>query len=178
MKLHEYYNLLQLSPERDKAELWATERGKPVYLCNKETPENLHSLTLGQYIMLCSASTDSDLIAVIEKVFGINGIMNEDAAKALGFMSWVCNELNNIMKLFNKTRIPPTQDEKNAGVDKLKFGVFGLVDWYALRMRCSHDEAESTPWIRVYKCLDIDAQKARYDRRYRELMLNKRKNKQ
>jgi len=45
-------------------------------------------------------------------------------------------------------------------VDKLSFGLFGLVDYYATRMGITdHEQVESVPWVRVYKCLDMDAEK-------------------
>ncbi len=36
-----------------------------------------------------------------------------------------------------------------------------------------HEQVESVPWVRVYKCLDMDAEKIRYERRLREIYQNK-----
>ena len=37
-----------------------------------------------------------------------------------------------------------------------------------------HEEVERVPWIRVYKCLDMDAERTRFERRLRNI-LNKNK---
>ncbi len=43
-------------------------------------------------------------------------------------------EVERITKLFETTSVVPTPEERRAGVDKLSFGLFGLVDYYATRM--------------------------------------------
>ena len=57
----------------------------------------------------------------------------------------------------------------------MNFGLFGLLDYYAQRMGITdHEEVERVPWIRVYKCLDMDAERTRFERRLRNI-LNKNK---
>lgn len=41
----------------------------------------------------------------------------------------------------------------------------------ALRLAC----VEYVPWVRVYKCLDMDARKMRYERRLRKILEGKKK---
>ena len=95
-------------------------------------------------------------------------------ADILGFSTWVTREVERITKLFETTSVVPTPEERRAGVDKLSFGLFGLVDYYATRMGITaHEQVESVPWVRVYKCLDMDAEKIRYERRLREIYQNK-----
>ena len=60
----------------------------------------------------------------------------------------------------------PTAEEIRAGINKMNFGVFGMIDWYARRMGITdHEEVMSVPWVRVYKCLDMDSQTNEYHKR-------------
>ena len=98
------------------------------------------------------------------------GMTKVEVEAVLGFSSWVTKEVERITKLFETTSVAPTPEEKRAGVDQLSFGLFGLVDYYATRMGITdHEQVESVPWIRVYKCLDMDAEKIRYERRLRKI---------
>ena len=93
-------------------------------------------------------------------------ILNAKAETVLGFSMWVITEVERINKLFSSTSVKPTKEEKEAGVEKLSFGMFGMIDHYALRMGiANHEEVEKVPWIRIYKCLDIDSEKAKFQRR-------------
>lgn len=76
-----------------------------------------------------------------------------------------------ISKLFAKAKGTPTEREKKAGIDKLSFGLFGLLDWYALRMGITnHDDVLPVPWMRVYKCLDMDEKKALFNKKLQEVI--------
>ena len=84
--------------------------------------------------------------------------------------------MQRINKLFASTSVPPTAEEQQAGADSLNFGPFGLLDYYALRMGITdHEAVEYVPWVRVYKCLDMDAMKMRYERRLRKILESKKK---
>jgi hypothetical protein len=101
--------------------------------------------------------------------------LKSQANAVIGFVSWVSKELERINKLFESTNIPPTAEEKQAGVESLKFGMFGVLDYYALRMGITdHEEVEKVKWIRIYKCLDMDAKKARYEKRLRTIISQKK----
>ena len=83
---------------------------------------------------------------------------------------WVITEVDRINKLFSSTSVKPTKEEKQAGVEKLSFGMFGMIDHYALRMGiANHEDVEKVPWIRIYKCLDIDSEKAKFQRRLQDV---------
>lgn len=103
-------------------------------------------------------------------------VLRADATEILGFVYWVAKEVKRINKLFASTNVPPTPEERQAGVDRLNFGFFGLVDYYAQRMGISnHEEVECVPWIRVYKCLDMDAKRVMFERRLRNVLNKKRR---
>ena len=119
---------------------------KPDFVAGVRVPETLNDLTIGQLMELQSIRNGIDCIMVPCRV-------------VLGL---------------SIDKIVPTPEERRAGVDKLSFGLFGLVDYYATRMGITdHEQVESVPWVRVYKCLDMDAEKIRYERRLREIYQNK-----
>ena len=144
---------------------------KPDFVAGVRVPETLNDLTIGQLMELQSVRNVIDCIMVPCRVvlgLPIDKIEKYEAADILGFSTWV------ITKLFETTSVAPTPEERRAGVDKLSFGLFGLVDYYATRMGITdHEQVESVLWVRVYKCLDMDAEKIRYERRLREIYQNK-----
>lgn len=146
---------------------------KPDFVAGVRVPDNLNALTVGKLLELQSISNEVDCImipcrVVLDLSIGeVEGCKVEDI---LGFSSWVTKEIERIAKLFETTSVVPTPEEKRAGVDRLSFGLFGLVDYYATRMGITdHEQVESVPWVRVYKCLDMDAERIRYERRLRKI---------
>lgn len=144
---------------------------KPSFVEGIPVPDSLNDLTIGQLMELQSITETSDYLFVPCRVllgFSHDKVKGCKAEEVLALSTWVANEVERIAKLFESTSIQPTQEEKRAGVDKLSFGLFGLIDYYAIRMGITdHEFVESVPWIRVYKCLDMDAEKMRYERRLR-----------
>ena len=68
----------------------------------------------------------------------------------------------------------PNADEIAAGVESLKYGAFGVVDWYARRMGISdHDDVMSVKWFRIYECMRIDTETREYERRLRDILAQK-----
>ena len=103
-------------------------------------------------------------------------VMRSEAYDVLAFVFWAAREVERINKLFASTNVPPTPEEKQAGADKMNFGMFGLIDYYAQRMGITdHEAVEYVPWVRVYKCLDMDAQRIRMDRRLRKVLERRKK---
>lgn len=146
---------------------------KPARLCGKVVPENLNHMSFEQLCALQSAASDmrSLLVEPPAIILGIppERVMRAPASHAIGFALWVCREIERINKMFGSTQIAPTPEEQRAGIDRLEFGPFGIVDWYAQRMHIAdHDTVMAMPWLRIYKCADIDAQRTRYERRLRE----------
>lgn len=177
MTLKEFTVLSQHAVNRHELMMKLERLVKPTFLSGKRVPDSLNDITIGQLIMLQYISTDADfMLKPASIIMGIQDdmLLKEQAEKVIGFSYWVAKELERINKLFKNTSIPPTQEEKQAGVEKLNFGSFGIIDWFAQRMGITdHSEVENVPWVRIYKCLDMDAKRFVYERRLREIY-NKR----
>lgn len=177
MTLKEFTVLSQHAINRHELMMKLERLVKPTYLSGKRVPDSLNDITIGQLIMLQYISTDADfMLKPASIIMGIQDdmLLKEQAEKVIGFSYWVAKELERINKLFKNTSISPTQEEKQAGVEKLNFGSFGIIDWFAQRMGITdHSEVENVPWVRIYKCLDMDAKRFVYERRLREIY-NKR----
>lgn len=149
---------------------------RPSFVYGRRVPENLYSLTLGELFKLQAIQSEEDAVIVpCEVILKMDAkeVMKAEASEVFGFIVWVAEEMKKINKLFERTRIPPTKEEKQAGVEQLNFGAFGIIDWYARRMGITdHEAVEYVPWMRVYKCLDMDAQQSLYERRLRDVYNN------
>ena len=103
------------------------------------------------------------------------GMSEQETARALAvevvsFVGWVIGQINRINRLFDKAKGHPTQKEVRAGIEQLKFGMFGLIDWYAKRMGIqNHDDVMGVSWMRVYKCLDMDTKTNEFNRRMAQI---------
>ena len=152
---------------------------RPLKVGGVEPPSTLNDLSLGELMQLQGISSEREMILVPCKVLlGLDErkVMNSDAHDVLAFVFWTAREVERINKLFASTNVPPTPEEKQAGADKMNFGMFGIVDYYAQRMGITdHEAVEYVPWVRVYKCLDMDAQRARMDRRLRKILERRKK---
>lgn len=176
MILHEYYNLLPVAANRKAAMEWAKSRPRPAYICGRAIDgDELNLLSFRDYIRLAGAKDDNTFLLIVQEVLGINGLRNEDAGRALGLLNWVARFIAKITELFNKASIPSTAEEKQAGVENLRFGIFGIVDWFAKRMRITHESAERTGWQTIYKCLDMDVKTAIYERKLQQQYIEKAK---
>lgn len=145
------------------------ELPKPEFIGSKRTPSDLNDITMGQLIMLQSMGDSKDVALIPCKTL-LNmkeeSIFNAKAETILGFSMWVITEVERINKLFSSTSVKLTKEEKEAGIDKLSYDAFWLLDQFARRMRITnHEEAEKVPWIRVYKCMDIDSKCVEAQRR-------------
>ena len=73
--------------------------------------------------------------------------------------------------------VPPSAEAVQAGVEQLTSDTFSTIDWFAQRMHIQdHDKVMEIPWVRIYKCLDIDNKRAQFQERYREI-INKQQSK-
>lgn len=174
MTTKEFLILSGCTKEDMQAKISRLQRPSSVY--GVRVPEDLNDLTIGDIFTLQGIRTEQDAITVPCKVI-LNleerEVMKADASEVLGFIVWVSKEMEKINKLFERTRIPPTKEEKQAGVEQLNFGAFGIIDWYAQRMGIiDHEYVEHVKWIRIYKCLDMDAKRTQYERRLRDVYAN------
>ena len=147
---------------------------RPVKVGRVVTPSTLNDLTMGELMQLQGISSEREMILVPCRVLlGLDErkVMRSEAYDVLAFVFWAAREVERINKLFASTNVPPTPEEKQADADKRNFGMFGRIDYYAQRMGITdHEAVEYVPWVRVYKCLDMDAQRIRMDRRLRKVL--------
>ena len=150
---------------------------RPSSVCGVSVPPDLNSLTIGELLRLQAIQTEEEAMFVpCEVILNLTkeNVMNAEASEVFGFLMWVSREMEAINKLFERTRVPPTKEEKEAGVESLNFGAFGLIDWYAKRMGfLYHDAVEEIKWPIIYKCLEMDAKQTMYERRLREVYNSK-----
>lgn len=145
----------------------------------KYAPPDLNNLTWGELTYITAAeNTDEILFNAAEILIkkSKQEILESPAYAVLSFLNFVKSELERIAKLFAEIEYKPSIDEKKAGIDKLNFGLFGTIDWWAKRMGITdHEEAEKTKWIRIYKCMKNDNATAEYQRRFSNILMNKKK---
>ena len=173
MTLKEFITLSPHAVNMRELMIQMGELDKPMYLSGERVPESLNDITIGQLLMLQYISTDADfMVKPASIIMGIQEevLLKEQAEKVIGFSYWVAKEVERINELFKNTSISPTPEEKQAGVERLNFGSFGIIDWFAQRMGITdHSEVENVPWVRIYKCLDMDAKRFVYERKLREI---------
>jgi hypothetical protein len=157
---------------------WLLSRPKPQRICRRRVPATLDDLTLGDLFTLQNASGGRGITVAIAKVLlnvSEQEIMQAPADQVFGLVLWVGKEIERINKLFDSVKDDPSPEEVQAGVKDLKFGLFGILDWYAARQGISdQNEVLKVKWVRIYKCMDIDTQRNSYARRLRDI-LNKKK---
>lgn len=150
---------------------------KPMRVCGRRLPADLNDLTLGELFRLQSAGGDRELIETVAEVLlkvTPRRALRENGMRMYGFVFWVGRELERIAGMFAAINTPPTGDEIRAGIRELDFGPFGIIDWYARRQGyADQNEAANAAWIRVYECMRIDNKRAAYERRLREIMVEK-----
>lgn len=156
-----------------------SEVKKPRTMCGKETPDTINGLTFGELIRLQDIKDVHDMLFVPGNVLmriKDSELMLEEFENVIGLANWTGKEIDRVSRMFAKTSVSPTQEEKKAGIERMNFGTFGIIDYYAQRMGISnHEDVESVPWVRVYKCLDMDAQRIRFNRRLRKIFQEQNK---
>lgn len=163
------------------------EAERPSCLCNKDVPDNLNLITFGQYSDLCDVMTEKD--ADTTKIFyefarilldiPASELGKSSVFDVFGFGTWVCKEVEKITKMFNSIKVEHSSEEIQAGVKRLQFGTFGILDWYARRMGITDQNViNDIPWIRIYTCLKNDTDESAYQRRLHKIYndkINKKK---
>lgn len=154
---------------------------RPARVGGHIVPESFNDLTIGQVLELSSLTEDDAVTGVCRVVLDMTSqeVMKARAVEVVRFVGWALAELEKINDLFKAAQIEPTPEERRAGVQALDFGLFGMIDWYAVRMGIhDHDEVLGVNWMRVYKCVDMDNKKAMFQRKLQEVINNeyRRKN--
>lgn len=147
---------------------------RPDMVGGKQVPETLSGLTMGQLIDLSELRDEAESLYRIPEI--VMGLGRAETAKAravdvVRLVGWVTGEVEKINKLFERLpRERLTDNERKAGADKLRFGLFGMLDWYARRMGIKdHDEVLGVPWTRLYKCMEMDGLQREYERKLGEI---------
>lgn len=155
----------------------------PKKLKKADIPDSLQLATFGDLVKLQGvAKNEGDYLRLccrlVEALTGINSdiVGSCRAYDVLGIVNMIQGEMERIGKLFQGLNAEHTAEEINAGIDKLEFGTFGLVDYYAKRMGIvDHEEVFKTPWARIYKCMQIDFENNEFEKRYRKVLEQKTK---
>lgn len=173
----EWLTLVLLAQDMETLEL--EKMSRPAYVGGIETPENLSGMTMGQMLKLSGCANGRELFYTVTSTLLHMNKESTDKARAIDvvrFVGWVIGKVKQINDLFDKTKKKPTALEVRAGIDKLSFGIFGLVDWYAQRMGITdHEEVMDVPWVRVWQCLDMDTKTAEYRKRYNQVLADEYK---
>ena len=150
---------------------------RPAVVGGVFTPETLNDITIGQLIQLSELSDDNESAYDICNI--LLGLDREKVSKAravdvVRFCGWVMTEAERINKIFQRAEIKPTAEEQQAGIERLRFGLFGMIDSYARRMGISnHDDVMNVSWMKVYKCTEIDNSIVLFNRRLNDVYARK-----
>ena len=183
-----YGDLLRLYPyltDESRARVATRVKGapKPLAICGHMLPANLNEITFGQLTELQTAANADDAILTTARAL-FPTITADDMERvnvfvACGFLQWVGKEVERINKLWDGLRVKHTPQEIMAGAEKLNFGTFGVLDWYAKRQGITdQDEVNNIAWVRLYACMKQDNERAMYERRLNNIYmsnLNKKK---
>lgn len=184
LESYSYRDFLLLFPlcgDDNKAEIiqYLNNCENPRYLGEVEVMENLNGITYGQLDDLSGIKEQKDPFAAsMEILLGLTPqqVYSLPVTAVFGFANFVTAEVDRINKLFAGITIDHTSDEIAAGIEDLNFGSFGVLDWYARRMRITNqNDVRNVAWVRIYKCMKNDSDQAAYERRYNQVILNKSK---
>lgn len=145
---------------------------RPDFLCGKEVPKDLNSLSYGILDDLRTATEEKDPVGECAKV--LLGIEPYELATAnvndvFGFANFATKELERINNLFKSIKVHYSQEEIAAGIKELDFGSFGVLDWYARRMGITNqNEVRSVAWIRIFTCMKNDCLRNDFERKLSE----------
>ena len=150
----------------------------------KDVPDSLQLVTFGMLTELQNAPKDNDYLRtccnLVSILTGVPAdiVASRKAIEVLGIVNMIQSEMERIGKLFQSLQTEHTSDEQAAGIERLEFGTFGLVDWYAKRMGIiDHEEVFATPWARIFQCMKIDHEQGEFEKRYRKIIENRSKSK-
>lgn len=146
--------------------------GRPNKVGQYTPPQDLYGLSFGDLIQAQEVAKANNIKALCSLLLGMSEeeCDKADAAEVMAFAYWASAQLETIGRLFSKISVKPTPEQVKAGVSQLQFGLFGTLDWYCLRMGITdHGEAERVPWIRLYKCMKMDNDRAEYEQRLRKV---------
>lgn len=158
---------------RQTEELQLEKMSNPLYVGRVRTPTDLNDMTIGQMVQISECKGDRTMFYIVCKVL-LNmeqqQVDESPATDVVRFCGWVAGTIQRINELFDSVKTKPTKEEERAGIDKLKFGVFGLIDWYARRMGITdHEDVTNVTWGRVYQCLKMDNETNAFEKRLQKI---------
>lgn len=157
------------------------ELTRPMKVAGRRTPENLNEMTVGQMAELSKLKDGAQMFyQVCGVLLGLTPkqVDGARATEVVRFVGWVLGQIKWINSLFDKAKLVPTKQERQAGIERLNFGVFGMVDWYAKRMGIAdHDEVMKVSWMRLYKCLEMDNKITMFNRKLTKVYESENKSK-
>lgn len=144
-------------------------QGRPSMLCGKPVPKDLNAISYGMLDDIRTATEEKNPVGACARILlGINpdDLTLEDVNDVFGFANFITAELTRINKVFKSIKVSYSKEEKAAGVEKLDFGSFGVLDWYARRMGITNqNDVREVAWVRIFQCMRNDAIKNEYERR-------------
>lgn len=148
----------------------------------RAVPDTLQMVTFGTLTQLQQAADSNDYLKTCCKLVSVltgvdeRVVASRRAYDVLGIVNMIQSEMERIGKLFKSLQGDHSSDEVAAGIERLEFGAFGIVDWYAQRMGIiDHEEVFATPWARIYQCMKIDHEQGEFEKRYRKIIENRSK---
>lgn len=159
------------------AALQAAQR--PAFVMGKPVPEDLNLLSYGQLEELSYAAEGQDPICIaFETIMGLSKeqVYSLNVVDVMGFGNFVNSELERINALFDSIQIDHTSEELAAGIERLNFGAFGVLDWYARRMGIpDQNNVRDVAWVRIFTCMKNDNQQTLFERRLNKELTNRAK---
>ena len=175
-KVRDFLRWESLLCEEQKEQLKRVEC--PAKMWGKPVP-SLNELTLEELAQLWDVTNTPALFYAIGRILfgkGERAVNRADTLAFVGVVNRVAEEVQRINALWEAIPTYHSPEEVQAGCNALKFGIFGIADWYARRMGMhDHDEAFATKWMRIYQCMRNDAEEAAYRRRLNDIIVNKSK---
>jgi hypothetical protein len=173
--------LFPLCTEESKNEAMAHLNActRPSFLGEHEVPDSLNHISYGKLDDLSRLQNEKDPFGAAMKILldmPEAEIYALPVTKVFGFSNFVAKEVERINNLFAAIKLDHTSEEISAGIESLNFGSFGVLDWYARRMRITNqNEVRSVPWVRIYTCMKNDTAQAAYERKYNKIILDNAK---
>jgi hypothetical protein len=156
----------------------------PAKFRGHDVPRDLQMADFGTLIRLQGCGRKGDWfwssMAIVETLTGAKqeAVATAPAEDVLGIVNMVEREMARIGRLFQSLQGGTSGDEVAAGIDRLDFGAFGIVDWYARRMGIvDHEEVFALPWQRIFQCMKIDHENNEFEKRYRKIIEQRSKTK-
>lgn len=154
----------------------------PKRIAGHQAPKDLNGLTMGQLIMLWSIKDERSILSdSLAAVFGWHPSERRSErrerrvrrrtrhvriGKAVGWCNFIQSELLRIKDMWSRCEVPIEALDRQAGVERLNFGFFSIIDAYAQRQHITDpDEVLKVQWVKVWQSLLKDAETYNFQRR-------------